>query len=593
MSNLDPNAEAQTIERTERLKGLGVSRGVGKGNVVFLPTPAKLFPTDRLDEESVEIEIQRFRSAVETAKRQLLQLSQETDKKEDHQVAEIFSVQSLILESGFAADVESLIRDKKLSAEIAINEVLGEVSAKQGELRDDSFREKYLDIDDVATRLKRAIRGIRTPVELAPNAVVVARELRPSAVIELSRFNPAGLITEIGGWTSHMSIVAREFRLPMVTGIKDPEKFLSPGEMVIVDGNTGEVFIDHRLHIPEKSIITATRTSPEDGGSRDSIKTTDDIEFVIKANAEDPEAYRLAEQMGARGIGLYRSELLLPADGTLPDEESQTRAYSVIARAVGEFGVCIRTFDISPGQSGEEVVPRNPALGLRAIRSALALPESFATQIRAILRASTDGKIDIILPMVSNMEEVRTAKSLITRVRNEMDDKIRPVRAPRIGVMIEVPSAVLTAAQIADHVDFFCLGTNDLVQYLLAVDRDDDAVADWYQTLNPAVISAIRMVLDASAASGIPTIVCGEMAGSLFYLPVLVGLGAREFSVNPNSIDPIRRLLSGISAADATELISGLDKCETATEIEAQLRQYYQEHWNDLIPAELLAARHH
>ena len=554
-------------DRAQRLKGLGVSRGVGKGTVVFLPSPAKSQLKDHLDDNDVNKEIQRFHSALESAKQQLLQLSRETDEEDHHSAAEIFSVQLLILESGFGGNVENMIREKRVNAEWAVNSVFGELYSKQSSVANENFREKYLDIDDVAVRLRRAIRGRRTAVHLGPNAVVVARELRPSAVIELSRFNPAGLITEIGGWTSHMSILAREFRLPMVTGIKDPESLLAPGEIVVVDGNTGEILLDHELHVVGKRPSAQDASSLRHRNYAAPVMTRDAVKCVIKANAEDPEAYRQAEAMGARGVGLYRSELLVTQDGALPDEETQTKAYSEMASAAGEAGVCIRTFDISPEQLGNnaDCVPRNPALGLRAIRSALSEPDSFSEQVRAILRASQTGKIDIILPMISNIEEIRRAKSLIFEIKAGMADGERPDRDPRIGVMIEVPSTVLTAPQIARHVDFFCLGTNDLVQYLLAVDRDDDSVADWYQTLNPAVISAIKIVLDASAAAGIPTIMCGEMAGSLFYLPVLVGLGAREFSVNTTSIEPIRNLLSGISASDAALLVSNFERSYSVT----------------------------
>ena len=390
-----------------------------------------------------------------------------------------------------------------------------------------------------------------------------------------------------------MSIVAREFRLPRVTGIKDPETLLTPGDMVVVDGNTGKVLLDHELHAVGRSYTTVNRSLVERPTDAAPVITSDGVECIIKANAEDPDAYSHAKRLGARGVGLYRSELLLTQDGELPDEESQVAAYTEIALAAGDEGVCIRTFDISPEQLGEshDRVPRNPALGLRAIRSALSETDSFRTQIRAILRASNAGKIDIILPMISNIEEIRQARSLIVDVKNSMPEADRPRRDPKIGLMIEVPSTVLTAAQLAKHVDFFCLGTNDLVQYILAVDRDDDSVAEWYQTLNPAVISAIRMVLHASTRSGIPTVVCGEMAGSLFYLPVLVGLGAREFSVNTASIEAIRRLLSGISTADAAALVSGLHLCETANEIEDRLRQYYRKHWQDLFPTDLLSTK--
>ncbi len=585
-----PNADEKDVSRDQRLIGLGVSRGVGKGNVVFLPPRSKSDFRGYLTEKDVEEEIRRFRSAVESSEQQLRELAAASETP----VSEIFSFHLLILESSFVDKTESLIKEKKVNAEFAVDSVIGEFSAKQSSLAAEHFRDKYLDIEDVASRLKRAMRGPRTPISLEPNAVVVAREFRPSAVIELAKHKPAGLITEIGGWTSHMSIVAREFHVPMVTGIKNAEKVLSSGDLVIVDGNSGEVFLDPDGHSPRvefrgsKNIPIAEVTTPS------CVRTTDGVEIMIRANAEDPNTYRTAEVFGARGVGLYRSELLIKEDGVLPDEDAQASAYAEMARATRELGVAIRTFDISPEQVAfhDKDGQRNPALGLRAIRSGLAEPGLFKTQLRAILRASSAGKVDIVLPMVSNLEDIQRSKAIISSIVLEMRLEGVEVKEPRVGVMMEVPSTVFAAARIAKQVDFLCLGTNDLVQYLLAADRDNDAVADWYQSLNPSVLSAIKLVLDASAEAGIPTTVCGEMAGSPFYVPVLIGLGAREFSLNSNSIRPVTHLLSGISAKDAAELVKSLGPCETAAEAEELLRDHYQTNWSQLFPPGLISSKH-
>ncbi len=573
--------------------GLGVSRGIGRGSVVFLPSGAKPHFRDHLTDADVANEIRRFSSAVDTSIGQLRALAKSHKENGGDQVSEIFSVHLLILESSFVDETETLIKEQRVNAESAIESIRGKYSAKQASLADENFRDRYLDIDDVASRLKRAMRGTRTPIKLHADAVVVARELRPSAVVELAKYQPAGLITEIGGWTSHMSIVAREFHLPMVTGIKNAEKFLTAGDVVVVDGNAGEVLLNPDGFSDGSSHSGRSAGTVEAMGQAPRVMTTDGIEIVIRANTEDSDTYRSAERMGACGVGLYRSELLISEDGLVPGEDSQMASYSEIARATGKYGVAIRTFDISPehlADSGNS--ERNPALGMRAIRSGLSQPEFFRAQIRAILRASIVGRIDIILPMVSNVGEIVEARSIISELVGEIRNEGFPVDEPRVGVMVEVPSTVFLIPRILKNVDFLCLGTNDLVQYLLAVDRDNEAVAAWYQTLNPAVLSAIRIVLEASSSAGIPTTVCGEMAGSPFYVPVLIGLGARDLGINTNSIATVKNLVSGISAAETTEIVERLETFDTAEQIENFLREQYHENWESLFPAGLISAKH-
>jgi phosphoenolpyruvate-protein phosphotransferase (PTS system enzyme I) len=575
-------ADANAEKRIRRLVGLGVSRGVGRGNVVFLHPGSKPLVRTELNECDIDHEISRFRAAVATAKRQLLDLARTPTDKDEHAASDIFSVQVLILESSLTENTEKVIREKKINAEWALKRVLREYADRHATLPEGHIREKLLDIEDVANRIARVLRGGRSTIPIGPHAVVVARELRPSSVMELAKHQPAGIITETGGWTSHMSIIARECHLPMVAGIRNVEQYLSTGDLVIVDGDAGEVRLDGDAADADRPKGKKPAIFSSDGWpSRAGILTADGVEVIVRANLESVKTYKAAKRLGAKGIGLYRSESLVSDHGHLPTEEEQFAAYAEIAAAVGEPGVAIRTFDIPEAQlSGREAdCEANPALGLRAIRSGLAKPDLLRSQIRAILRASTEGRIDIILPMISN-------------VRQELLKGNAELAQPRIGVMVEVPSAVLSARQMAKHADFLCLGTNDLVQYLLAVDRDNVAVADWYQTLNPAVLSAIKLVLAAAEAASIPTITCGEMAGSPFYVPVLLGLGAREFSINTNSIRSVSRLLSAISVADSMALVKTLEASETAKENEHRLREYYLENWKDFFPPGIIDSRH-
>ncbi len=321
--------------------------------------------------------------------------------------------------------------------------------------------------------------------------------------------------------------------------------------------------------------------------------TKDGVEIVIRVNTDAPEIYRQARDQGASGVGLYRSEAIFDRMGSFPSEDEQFAAYTQIAAATGEAGVRIRTFDVGVGQlSGDaKVIERNPSLGLRSIRLSLTDQGYFRTQIRAILRASYGNSIDIVLPMISGVDEIFRLRSIIDEEKYELRAVGLPIGEPLLGAMIEVPSAVLTVNEIAQNVDLLCLGTNDLVQYLLAVDRDNESVADWYQTLHPAVIRSIREVVDAANNANIPLNICGEVAGSPFYTPLLIGLGARELSMNVNSIPNIRNLISGITCGEAAQLVDSISSCSTAAEIEDKLRAHYLENWSELFPSRLLYAK--
>ena len=419
----------------------------------------------------------------------------------------------------------------------------------------------------------------------------MATELRPSKLMELARLGPTAVISEHGGWTSHASILARELNLPVVTGIKDLNRVISAGECVIVDAINGEVILR-----PTKQTIERFRTYAQpsvnevvvESGSRAAI-TQDGVEIVIRANADFPEIYRRAKRLGARGIGLFRSELILNLSRGIPSEREQIEIYAQIADAAGDEGVKIRTFDVGADYFGSfPNHERNPCLGLRSLRWSLTERLLFKTQIRAILQAAAGRKIDIVFPMISGVSDLLAARRITDEERANLGKQGRAIGEVGIGAMIEVPSAVFTVNEIARHVDFMLLGTNDLVQYMLAVDRDNEAVAGWYQTLHPAVVRAIREILAAGRDCGIPVIVCGEVAGSPFYVPLLLGLGAFELSMSLSSIPKVRKLITGLNVTSAVELANSIDTLVTADEIERFLRSYYIEKWPNLFPAGLL-----
>ncbi len=303
-----------------------------------------------------------------------------------------------------------------------------------------------------------------------------------------------------------------------------------------------------------------------------------------------PKGYTKARRFGAQGIGLYRSEFLFNQFKGFPPEQEQIKAYRKIAQLVGADGVRIRTFDLSVVQLFDESAEKeqNPALGLRGIRLGLSHKKEFRLQIRALLQASADSFIDIVLPMISDVSEILSAKKILKQEKELLKKKGIRFGNPRLGAMVEVPSAVLMIEEIAGEVDFFCLGTNDLVQYLLAVDRDNEAVADWFRTLHPAVLRAIKTVLQAAENNDIPIIVCGEMAGSPFYVPILIGLGATDLSMNVNSILRVRRIISGIAFEEAQEIVKKLEVFKTSDEVEDYVHNSFQEKWSHLFSPDIV-----
>jgi phosphotransferase system enzyme I (PtsI) len=419
------------------------------------------------------------------------------------------------------------------------------------------------------------------------------KEVKPSTLIELFESKPKAIVAERGGWTSHTFILAREMNLPAVTGTTEILRRVQTGDKIIVDGYNGQIILHPAAETISNYKVAAAEFEKFDPGEVEiadrTVKTLDGKEIIVRANLDLPDGYEQAKRYGARGIGLYRSEYLFNQYKGFPSESEQTEVYRRIAETVGDDGIRIRTFDLSAeqfaGDGGEKET--NPALGLRAIRFSLRFKKQFRAQIRALLQASYQNKIDIIVPMISDVAEIVEIKKILRKEKTSLIKKGIKIGEPLVGAMIEVPSAVLTIEEIASEVDFLCLGTNDLVQYLLAVDRDNEAVAEWFQTLHPAVLRAIKKVLAAAEEARIPVVVCGEMAGSPFYAPILIGLGATELSMNVSSLPRVRKVLNGIAHEEARAVVGKIEKCRTAAEVESIVRENVREKWAHLFPAEL------
>jgi len=582
-----------------RLDALAVSRGIGVGRVQFLQDVSEHTQRVELTSSQIETEIQRFGTALRNCSAQLKSLAADAQTESDVPVSSIFGIHLLILEEpAFIEAVESHIRREKVNAEWAVSEAASRFIAKQKAVDDPRFREKSVDIEDVSFRLLSHLNGssLTTPAVIQ-GAVVVARRFSPSSIVDLRKRRPAALISEKGGWTSHSSILAREFELPMISGIGNLSEILSHGDQVAVDAVEGQLIIEPSIETLEH--LRANTSSISERGRADldhvgPVTMIDDTPIIIRANVDIPDSNDLKKLGAVQGVGLFRSESLISRSGSLPSEEDQLREYLRVAKAAGDGGVNIRTFDVGIDLlRGHALMQEmNPSLGLRSIRLSLTQEQYFRTQIRAILRAAEAYNIGIILPMISGVNEVVRSTAIINEERSLLATKQIPSGDVRIGTMIEVPSAVLTVREIAKHVDFLCLGTNDLVQYLLAVDRDNEAVAEWYQTLHPAVIRSLRLIFISAKAAGKPVIACGEMAGSAFYVPILIGLGARELSMNIHFTPQIRELISCLSLSKCKELVRRIQVKSTAEEIEASVREFYHATWPELFPKKTLNDKH-
>lgn len=581
------------------LKGRAVSRGVGIGKTLCLHGRKRQFYRVKLHQEQIEKELRRFRAAVRLAQRQLRKISSPDIQGISEHQANIFETHQLFLEDrSLLSKIESTIIEQKVNAEWAVKVVTDTFIAKYKTLSDKHLREKYIDLEDITERLLTALGGgKKSTVSFDKDTIVIAKEINPSTLIELSQNNPKALVTENGGWTSHTFILARELNLPAVTGVKNILRRVETGENIVVNGFNGQIILN-----PENKTIDKYKVSEEDFersnipifASNDKIlKTLDGFEMTVRANLDLPNKYQTAKNYGAKGIGLYRSEFLFNQNKGFPSEKEQFESYKDIAKLVGNSGIRIRTFDLSVDQLANQGgwKENNPALGLRGIRLSIKLENEFRRQIRALLRASYNTQIDIILPLISDVSEIIWAKNILSAEKEKLRLEGIDFGDPKLGSMVEVPAAVLSIDKILEEADFISVGTNDLVQYILGVDRDNEDVADWFRTLHPAVLKSIKIVLDAANAVNKPAIICGEMAGSPLYVPILIAYGARELSMNLNSISRVRKVISNIAREEAKEIVKELEKCKTSDEVENLVSKMYSEKWKHLFDSETLPVR--
>jgi phosphotransferase system enzyme I (PtsI) len=546
-------------------KGLGVSPGVAIGRVFLLHRESLPVVPYPIPPERVLDEVELFHKALETAKGELRELKEKVLAELGDHYAGILEAQLLILDDpSLISDSEKRIKVGRVSARWAVKEVVQDY-IRRFEAMDDSYlRERGGDLSDVHLRLQRILSGAPHKHDDLPDGpqVVVAYSLSPSDAVILARKGVAGLASDVGGRTSHTAILAQALSVPAVAGLRDMSLQVSQGEEIILDGDSGEVQLQpsgagidqatkrrHAWLAREKRALDDATDAP--------AVTRDGVEIIVRANIEFPNEVDTAIRFGARGIGLYRSEFLfLSRSPKLPTEEEHYQTYVEMADRVHPHPAVIRTLDLGGEKFFHEVLDSretNPVLGLRAIRFCLKRPDIFRPQLRGLLRAATRGNIKIMVPLITTVAEIREVRKLLAAEAEQLKAEGLEVGANvPLGIMIEVPAAAAAADILAREVDFFSIGTNDLIQYSLAVDRGNETVSYLYQPHHPGVLRMLKFTVDSARERGIPVSLCGEMAADIESVSLLVGLGLRELSVPPRAIPAIREVIGSIDTAEAT-----------------------------------------
>lgn len=568
---------------TERiyLKGICASPGIAVGRAVVLETQGPAVFSVPVRDEDIERETARFRAAMIEARGQLESLRDRFEKEHRETAGKIFDAQILMIQDEMLIHgTEERIRREKINAEWALREETNRLTAVFADLED---RERWVDnIEDVHDRLQKVLLGRadhHNLSEMTEDVVVISPRLSPSETALLKTRRVIAFATDKGGQTSHTAIIAKALAIPAVVGLHDLSRRVSSGDVVVVDGSKGEVIVNPGA--AERSAYDGLRSSYLKGEgerlrlSREAPATTlDGCEVLLAANIELPEQLEVAFRHGARGIGLYRSEFLfLNRSPALPSEDEHYQVYRTLAEGSLPHVATIRTLDLGGEKYFHSVLDKdenNPVLGMRAIRFCLMRRDIFKTQLRGILRASRYGKIRVMFPLISGVEELRAAREVLDEAREELArEGIAFDPSIPVGIMIEVPSAAAVADLLAREADFFSIGTNDLIQYTLAIDRSNESVSYLYRPLHPAILRTIRFTLEAAASRGIPVSMCGEMAADPIAVPILLGLGLKEFSMDAVSIPIVKAAIRTLRLSEAKAMVEEIMTLATAREVEA------------------------
>lgn len=565
------------------INGIAASDGVAIAKAYLLVEPDLSYDSEKI--QDVDAEIAKFQNAIDTSKVELTKIRNNAEKNLGADKAAIFDAHLLVLDDPeLIQPIEDKIKNEQVNAPTALSDVTGQFITIFEAMDNEYMKERAADIRDVSKRVLAHILGVElpNPSMIEESVVIIGNDLTPSDTAQLNKEFVQGFVTNIGGRTSHSAIMSRSLEIAAVVGTKSITQEVKQGDMIIVDGLTGEVIID-----PTEDEVIAYQNKRERFFEdkkelqklRDEETTTvDGVHAELAANIGTPNDLKGVIENGAEGVGLYRTEFLYMGRDEMPTEDEQFEAYKKVLETMEDKRVVVRTLDIG----GDKELPylnlpeeMNPFLGYRAIRLCLDQPEIFRPQLRALLRASVYGKLNIMFPMVATIKEFRDAKALLLEEKENLTNEgIEVSDDIEVGIMVEIPSTAALADVFAKEVDFFSIGTNDLIQYTMAADRMSERVSYLYQPYNPAILRLVQQVINASHKEGKWTGMCGEMAGDETAIPLLLGLGLDEFSMSATSILKARRQIKGLSKNEMEELAQEAINCATSEEVQDLVSNY-------------------
>lgn len=559
------------------MEGLGTSPGIGIGKVFVYKEPILIIEKNII--KDITEEINRLEVALKKARVEIDNLYEITLSTIGEHEAEIFTAHRMMLEDPeFLGGVREKIRDENVNAEWAVNEVVNFYIEMFENIEDEYLKARVTDLKDVSKRLLRTLLNVATPdlISIIEKTIIIAEDLTPSDTAQMNKDMVVGIVTELGGRTSHTSIIARTLEVPAIAGVKDATNYLNHGEDIIIDGDSGEIIINpsaEKLQEYEnkKKQVNEVKINLNSMKGQETI-SKDGYKVELSGNIGTPKDIDRVLENDGEGVGLFRTEFLYMDVDRLPTEEEQFQSYKIVAEKLDGKSLVIRTLDVG----GDKDLPyldlpkeMNPFLGYRAIRLCLDRVDIFKTQLRAILRASAFGNIKIMFPMISNIKEIRDAKAIVEEVKVKLKAANIDFNPNlEIGIMVEIPAVAIHSAAFAKEVDFFSIGTNDLIQYTLAVDRGNTDIAYLYNQFHPAVLRLIRMTIENGHKEGIWVGMCGEVAGDQKLIPILLAMGLDEFSMGAASILKARYLIKQLDKEDISEVLDEILNLPTAEDVE-------------------------